>query len=572
LGALPDGPAKLEVTVGGRTLIVYSYKPATYRGGPMLMVFHGLARNAEAYRDYARPLADRRGLLVVAPEFDEGRFPYEKYTRGGILDGDGVAPRGDWIWSAVRKLADEVRRREGRPDLPYYLLGHSAGGQFVARLTGFVETGAVRHVAANPGAHLAPDREDRFPYGFGGLPDGLGDDAAIRSYLARPLTICLGEADDRRDDDLDTSPEADRQGRSRVERGRNVFEGARWLARRKGWAFNWRLVTGPGVGHDARAMLDSPACEEALFGPDRSPTALTNSVGMRLVRIPAGRFLMGMPDTPERLAEVFPRYRGRRIAELDDMAPHEVHITRSFYMGAHEVTIGQYRRFVEETGYLTEPERDGTGGYGVDLATKAWSDGRRKEYSWRDPGFPQRDDHPVVNITWADAVAFCRWLSRKEGRTYRLPTEAEWEYACRAGSTTRYSFGDDPELLPKYANTYDASSAREFPEWAMWAVKGDDGYPFTAPVGSFLPNAFGLYDMHGNAWEWCSDWYGEDYYTRSPVEDPQGPETGTRRARRGGGWHVWPMYCQSWYRNYNTPQSRYLNLGLRVVLEAEPPR
>jgi formylglycine-generating enzyme required for sulfatase activity len=279
-----------------------------------------------------------------------------------------------------------------------------------------------------------------------------------------------------------------------------------------------------------------------------------------------------MPDTPDRLAEVFPLYRGKRIADLTDMAPHEVRITRPFYMGAHEVTIGQFRRFVEETGYLTEPERDGTGGYGVDLKTKAWSDGRRKEYSWRDPGFPQRDDHPVVNITWADAVAFCAWLSRKEGRTYRLPTEAEWEYACRAGTTTRYSFGDDPELLPKYANTYDASGAREFPEWAKWAVKGDDGYPFTAPVGSFLPNAFGLYDMHGNAWEWCSDWYGEVYYSRSPVEDPQGPETGTLRARRGGGWHVWPMYCQSWYRNYNTPQSRYLNLGMRVVLVAEPTR
>jgi formylglycine-generating enzyme required for sulfatase activity len=306
--------------------------------------------------------------------------------------------------------------------------------------------------------------------------------------------------------------------------------------------------------------------------PDKT---VTNSLGMRLVLIPPGEFVMGLNVSFERLDRDFPKFTEAspyhdhrpRTHELTDMEPHRVRITKPFYMGVHEVTIGQFKRFVAETGFQTEPERDGTGGYGVDLKTKAWSTGRETRYNWRNTGFPQGDDHPVVNITWADAVAFCDWLGKKEGKKYRLPTEAEWEYACRAGATTHYSFGNDFEQLPRYANTFDASSARVFPEWARWAVKGDDGFAFTAPVGSFKPNPFGLYDMHGNVWEWCSDWYGENTYTTSALDDPKGPPAGGRRSRRGGGWHVWPLYCTSFYRNYNTPQSRYLNLGLRVVMD-----
>ena len=131
----------------------------------------------------------------------------------------------------------------------------------------------------------------------------------------------------------------------------------------------------------------------------------------------------------------------------------------------------------------------------------------------------------MVNVSWNDAVAFCKWLSKKEGKTYRLPTEAEWEYACRAGTTTRYYSGDDPETLAKVGNVADAALKAKFPDW-KYTIKANDGYVFTAPVGKFKPNAFGLYDMHGNAWQWCADWYGADYYATSPLDDPTGPDSG----------------------------------------------
>ena len=183
------------------------------------------------------------------------------------------------------------------------------------------------------------------------------------------------------------------------------------------------------------------------------------------------------------------------------------------------------------------------------------------------PGYPQSEDFPVVNVTWNDAVAMARWLSEKEGVRYRLPTEAEWEYACRAGTRTRYAGGDAPESLTASSNVFDAEAVPFWPQWRNFALRSSDGFAFAAPVGSRAPNAFGLYDMHGNVWEWVADRYGEDTYSRSPEADPQGPESGELRVRRGGSWHTWAFYARAAFRNWNTPNTRYTLLGFRLLRE-----
>jgi formylglycine-generating enzyme len=307
----------------------------------------------------------------------------------------------------------------------------------------------------------------------------------------------------------------------------------------------------------------------------KAETAYENTIGMRFVRVPAGKFLMGSNESPEALAPDYPGYSRQRFADLKDEAPvHPVRISRAFFLGQYEVTLGQFKYFLEASGYIPEPIADGTGGYGYnpayDPATSVRGDafeGRNPRYSWKNPGFYQSNDHPVVNITWNDANAMAEWLSRKEGRHYRLPTEAEWEYACRAGTNARYYSGNEPESLTRIANTFDAASELFWPRWKTFALKGNDGAAFTAPVGQYLPNAFGLYDMLGNAWEWVSDWYGETYYAESPGVDPKGPSSGNQRVRRGGSWHTWSLYARCAFRNWNTPQTRYTLVGMRLLLE-----
>ncbi|MBM3855665.1 MAG: alpha/beta fold hydrolase, partial [Verrucomicrobia bacterium] len=175
---LPAGPGRVECPNGAEPITLFTYKPPTYRGGPLLVVCHGVGRNAEEYRNFAITMAERFGALVVAPLFDAARFPSIRYQRGGLVGTDGrPQPPEERTYAVIPRLVQFVRESEARPKLPYYLIGHSAGGQFLVRLAAFLPADAVRIVAANPGSHLFPARNQEFGYGFGGLPPELsGDD------------------------------------------------------------------------------------------------------------------------------------------------------------------------------------------------------------------------------------------------------------------------------------------------------------------------------------------------------------------------------------------------------------
>lgn len=280
---------------------------------------------------------------------------------------------------------------------------------------------------------------------------------------------------------------------------------------------------------------------------------IVNTLGMRLTLIPAGEFLMGAADAD-------------RDALEDEKPQHRVRITAPFYLAIHETTVGQFRRFTVDAHYRTDAEEDGRGGYGFDRRLRSE---QRPEYTWRNPGFPQTDEHPVVNVSHRDAEAFCKWLSGKEGRSCQLPTEAQWEYSCRAGLPGAYAGSDDQQRLGLTANVADAAARRVFPTWNT--ISADDGFVFTAPVGRFRPNAFGLYDMHGNVDEWCADWFDPDYYHVAAMEDPSGPLTGGCRVSRGGCWLDSPPMCRLTRRNVGAPGNRHYGLGFRICLPAVAP-
>ncbi|HJT34889.1 MAG TPA: SUMF1/EgtB/PvdO family nonheme iron enzyme [Pirellulales bacterium] len=296
---------------------------------------------------------------------------------------------------------------------------------------------------------------------------------------------------------------------------------------------------------------------------------ITNTLGMKLALVPSGRFTMGSDESPADLQQAFGKLPDFLPPELiaGEGPAHPVKITKPFYMGVYEVTRGEFRQFVEADDYKTEAEKDGQGGFGWSEEDKEF--GQKLEYTWRSVGFEQADDHPVVNVSFNDAQAFCAWLSAKERKTYRLPTEAEWEYACRAGSNTRFYNGNAPERTVRIGNVADATAKAKFTWWKS-TTKAKDGFAFTAPVGQFRRNQFGLYDMTGNTWEWCSDWFDMEYYGKSPPDDPTGPTTGTFRVIRGGAWLYMPVACRSAMRNGALPVGLNSSTGFRVVLDVEP--
>jgi tetratricopeptide (TPR) repeat protein len=232
--------------------------------------------------------------------------------------------------------------------------------------------------------------------------------------------------------------------------------------------------------------------QAALARSLKMPEEWSNSVGMKFRPIPAGTY-------------------------------KKMTLTKPFWLGVHQVTQEQWRQVMGTTPWKGRS-------YTIDGADVAAS-----------------------YVSWDDAVAFCEKLSRKEGKRYRLPTDAEWEWACRAGTTTAYSFGDDEKQLGEYA-WFDGNAFNK-------------GETYAHPVGQKKANPFGLYDVHGNVWEWCSDWYGDGNPLEEEAIDPQGPPSGSFRVSRGGSWDYVPVGLRSSYRVFNTPDRRGNDTGCRVVLE-----
>ena len=255
------------------------------------------------------------------------------------------------------------------------------------------------------------------------------------------------------------------------------------------------------------------------------PVAFENDLGMRFVLIPAGTFLMGSPDD-------------EKWRDADEVQ-REVTISKPFYMSIYEVTNAQYR---------------------------AWRpDHNCGEYVGHDMN---GDRQPVVEVSWLDATDFGAWVSdQDESRPYRLPTEAEWEYACRGGTTSRFWWGESETEACENANLADNSFALD---GIARVPLGADGYSTTAPVAHFAPNPWGVYDMLGNVWEWCSDWYTRDY-ADLPMTDPAGPPSGAVRAVRGSGWASVQWTARSASRGRRVPDEGLVNLGFRLVSPLSEP-
>ena len=260
----------------------------------------------------------------------------------------------------------------------------------------------------------------------------------------------------------------------------------------------------------------------SVQGVSAQPTEFSNSIGMAFIPVPAGAFLMGSPDRDP-------------VAQRTEQPQHQVSISKGFLIGRFEVTQAQWEAVIGSNPYTRD----------------------RSNPFYNRPGMAERitrPDHPAT-VSWNDAQEFIAALNAKEGHNrYRLPSEAEWEYVARAGTTTVYSFGDDVRELGVYA----------------W-FNGDFSTGGSHPVGQKKPNQWGLYDVHGNAWEWVRDWYDPAYYRTSTTVDPNGPASGSERVVRGGSWHATGNGWRSASRRDYAPDYRGISIGFRLVMEAEQP-
>jgi len=300
--------------------------------------------------------------------------------------------------------------------------------------------------------------------------------------------------------------------------------------------------------------------------------------GLKFAPIPAGNFQMGSPEAVETL--VVGKQNGDDPGKArwfkNELPLHKVVINKPFYMATTETTVAAFRQFVQETGHVTDMEKTAAAAKPVMASKKVKSDkaaasrqGKWKEPSgsiWNKPGFAQTDSHPVVSVSWNDAQAFVKWLNAKyTDRTFRLPTEAEWEYAAKAGSTTSYYWGAKPDAA--YANLGDKTFSTVYPRARFINRNLEDGQVHTAPVASYKPNAWGLYDMSGNVWEWCQD----SFALYPGAEKPAREIKGDRKVLRGGSFIRYANDMRSSRRYKANPASGRSNRGFRVVMEEIAP-
>jgi formylglycine-generating enzyme required for sulfatase activity len=261
-----------------------------------------------------------------------------------------------------------------------------------------------------------------------------------------------------------------------------------------------------------------------------------------MVPLQAGSFVMGSgPDDP--------------FSEPDEQPAHPMQVATPFALGKFEVTRGQYAEFVRETGRAHPPGCHSTRGGGFNRNTRA---------TWQNPGFSQQDNEPVVCVSWEDAQAYVAWLTQKTGKRYRLPNEAEWEYAARGGTAGSRHWADrSANATCKYASVADLSYKAQAK--AMQSFSCSDGYAYTAPVGRFPPNAYGLHDMLGNVWEWVEDCWNQGYAGAPSVAEPRTTGTCDVRVFRGGAWNSQPNTVRAPYRDRDSLNERHDNLGFRVA-------
>jgi formylglycine-generating enzyme required for sulfatase activity len=294
-------------------------------------------------------------------------------------------------------------------------------------------------------------------------------------------------------------------------------------------------------------LIHPPVPEESVR-QSQSNNALRRWVepktSIRFIKLPEGCFHMGSS-----LQEI---NRGN-----DEGPLHRVCL-ESFWISENEITVMQFQEFVTQTDYQTQAEKDGF----------SWTyDGiwkKRGGLSWKNPGFLQTQEHPVIHVTYDDALKMARWLS-DINRHFSLPTETQWEYACRAQSNSSRFFGEDITQCCTYANVADRTIKQKYHAWTVHPC--NDSFAFTAPVGMFLPNPFGLHDILGNVWEWCINAYDHDAY-RKPKQFLRVHNAQTPVSIRGGSWYTRPQYLRCANRDFAAScQRRSSDLGFRLIMK-----